>query len=261
MLRFFSKIRYRLAAQNRAAKYIRYAVGEILLVVIGILIALQVNNWNEHRKNHQDEIKYLEDFRHDLKNDIIQLEQLAKITTIKSDKCIKLLYIIKNNSEINLFEFSTDILNLLFGADFVPNDNTYTAFINSGSLNLIENDSIKTQLIQIYSNYEDINQAENFMKREYEQFIFNRAFEKIKNIEFFNLDTFAIEQKHIPDSVLIEQNAPMLRAKVKALLDDERFSNGLFSFSVNNRNISELYTETSDKIKVLLALINNELKE
>ncbi len=50
MLRFFSKRRYQLAAENRAAKYLRYAIGEILLVVIGILIALQVNNWNERLK-------------------------------------------------------------------------------------------------------------------------------------------------------------------------------------------------------------------
>ena len=50
MLRFFSKMRYKLAVENRVAKYLRYAVGEILLVVIGILIALQVNNWNDRRK-------------------------------------------------------------------------------------------------------------------------------------------------------------------------------------------------------------------
>ena len=49
MIRFFSKMRYKLAAQNKVASYIRYAVGEILLVVIGILIALQVNNWNQAR--------------------------------------------------------------------------------------------------------------------------------------------------------------------------------------------------------------------
>ncbi|MBN2615621.1 MAG: hypothetical protein JXR71_07985 [Bacteroidales bacterium] len=46
----FKNIRRKLAAENQLTKYLRYAIGEILLVVIGILIALQVNNWNEHRK-------------------------------------------------------------------------------------------------------------------------------------------------------------------------------------------------------------------
>jgi len=59
MLRFFSKMRYKLATENRAAKYLRYAIGEILLVVIGILIALQVNNWNETRKLQNEKYKLL----------------------------------------------------------------------------------------------------------------------------------------------------------------------------------------------------------
>ena len=50
MLRFFSKIRLKLAAENKPVKYMRYAIGEIVLVVIGIVIALQINNWNEKKK-------------------------------------------------------------------------------------------------------------------------------------------------------------------------------------------------------------------
>ncbi len=53
MIRFFRNIRQKLAAENKVMAYLRYAIGEILLVVIGILIALQINNWNEHRKENQ----------------------------------------------------------------------------------------------------------------------------------------------------------------------------------------------------------------
>ena len=50
MIKFFRKIRYDLMEKNKTGKYLKYAIGEIVLVVIGILIALQINNWNEHRK-------------------------------------------------------------------------------------------------------------------------------------------------------------------------------------------------------------------
>jgi len=51
MINFFRRIRKRLAEDNKPLKYLRYAIGEIVLVVIGILIALQINNWNERRKD------------------------------------------------------------------------------------------------------------------------------------------------------------------------------------------------------------------
>ncbi|MEJ2585762.1 MAG: DUF6090 family protein, partial [Robiginitalea sp.] len=59
MLRFFRQIRQRLLTENRFSKYLLYAVGEILLVVIGILIALQIDNWNEDRKERALEQKVL----------------------------------------------------------------------------------------------------------------------------------------------------------------------------------------------------------
>ena len=59
MLRFFRHIRQRLLTENRFSKYLLYAVGEIILVVIGILIALQINNWNEDRKMRQSERQIL----------------------------------------------------------------------------------------------------------------------------------------------------------------------------------------------------------
>ena len=63
MIKFFRHIRKNLLVENKTSKYFKYAIGEIILVVIGILIALQINNWNESRKSNQLEqalyLKYL----------------------------------------------------------------------------------------------------------------------------------------------------------------------------------------------------------
>ena len=66
MLRFFRKIRQRLVTDNKFSKYLLYAVGEILLVVIGILIALQGDNWNQERQERDEESLLLSGLREDL---------------------------------------------------------------------------------------------------------------------------------------------------------------------------------------------------
>ena len=73
MLPFFRRIRKNLADENRILKYSRYAIGEIVLVVIGILIALQINNWNEDQKSRKKELTYLENIRADLMMNIDEL--------------------------------------------------------------------------------------------------------------------------------------------------------------------------------------------
>ena len=69
MLKFFRKIRQNLIGKGDAKKYLLYAIGEILLVVIGILIALQINNWNQNRLNQIKELDYLQQLQSDLQAD------------------------------------------------------------------------------------------------------------------------------------------------------------------------------------------------
>ncbi|MRH99645.1 hypothetical protein GH721_03775 [Kriegella sp. EG-1] len=69
MIKFFRHIRQRLLSENKFSKYLLYAVGEIVLVVIGILIALSINNWNENRKLNEKREKYYQQVIIDLKND------------------------------------------------------------------------------------------------------------------------------------------------------------------------------------------------
>ena len=78
MIKFFRKIRQNLLMENKTSKYFKYAIGEIVLVVIGILIALQINNWNEQRKLSEKATKYVNKIKNDLKVDTLNIGKLIK---------------------------------------------------------------------------------------------------------------------------------------------------------------------------------------
>ena len=71
MIKFFRKIRQKMLTENKFSKYLLYAVGEIVLVVIGILIALSINNWNEEKNIKQSELQFLTRLKSDLTKDTI----------------------------------------------------------------------------------------------------------------------------------------------------------------------------------------------
>ena len=79
MIKFFRHIRQNLIMENKTGKYLKYAIGEIVLVVIGILIALQINNWNETKKEQAMTNKYLSGFVSDLEKDRAQLDNLINV--------------------------------------------------------------------------------------------------------------------------------------------------------------------------------------
>lgn len=98
MIKFFRQIRKSLIEQNKMGKYFKYALGEILLVVIGILIALQINNWNENRKELLHEKKTLGKFLQDLESDSI-FYQINLRRTVSINNLHRELYLIGSNQK------------------------------------------------------------------------------------------------------------------------------------------------------------------
>lgn len=94
MLRFFRKIRRNLLSDNTLGKYILYAVGEIVLVVLGILIALQINTWNEHRNNDAKILSFYKEVQTDLLKDIANFETIISSYKLKDS----LTYLVLNNT-------------------------------------------------------------------------------------------------------------------------------------------------------------------
>lgn len=157
MINFFRKIRKKLADDNKPLKYMRYAVGEIVLVVIGILIALSINNWNELRKSKNLEKEYLVRFLDDLNTDMIYYQsQIARIDELLVDysKFIEDAYQHQNSLE--------EFLKLIKYVDFPPgeltiNDATYTEIVNAGNLNIFRNPELKSGIINLYRSFHQLN--------------------------------------------------------------------------------------------------------
>ena len=140
MLRFFSKNRYQLAGENRVAKYLRYAIGEILLVVIGILIALQVNTWNQKRLAGIEEQTFLKNIHSEFLENKKSLEdKLAEINTGFQTTKILMNLIGKAKDEIE--EYNTDSLlySSLSSGEFKFSENTISDLLQSGRLQLLHN--------------------------------------------------------------------------------------------------------------------------
>lgn len=151
MIKFFRKIRQKLLEQNRVSKYLLYAFGEIILVVIGILIALQINNWNEIRKNKNYEKNMLAQMQKELKlnSDMINrwLPSLKEIViTINEVAAIKED---PNYPSDSLQQYLKRIKG--FGITISFNTSAYNA-INSGGLDKISNPAIRQQISDIYGN-------------------------------------------------------------------------------------------------------------
>ena len=84
MIKFFRHIRKSLIEDNKMGKYFKYAIGEILLVVIGILIALQVNNWNTERKKQITQTNYLEEIKANLEDDLLEILRVREFNQVKA---------------------------------------------------------------------------------------------------------------------------------------------------------------------------------
>jgi hypothetical protein len=101
MIPFFRKIRKKMADDNRPLKYMRYAVGEIVLVVVGILIALQINNWNESRKTKEFEHDILLDILIAMEENFAQLDRSFKCNKMAIESADIILNVIKENLPYN----------------------------------------------------------------------------------------------------------------------------------------------------------------
>ena len=220
MIGFFRKIRKQLADDNKPLKYMRYAIGEIVLVVIGILIALSINNWNERKKDQILEIKILTEIRENLLNDFNDHnENTAYLSHVVASSQIILDHL--NNGLPYQDSLATHFAWLPMAANFDPINSGYELWLSEG-VSIITNDSIRLGISRIY--VQKYKWLRDFLKdRQYmnNQPLFLDMMKKFKNYEHLKRGVPRdYEGLKIDDDfkVLVQQNAFMINSTLQLYL-------------------------------------------
>ena len=163
MIKFFRSIRQNLLNQGKTTKYFKYAIGEIVLVVIGILIALQINNWNEDRKVISREKSYIQSIYKDLKNDIKRINVCKSMLSNQYTIGIEVLKALehKDSKIMDSVKIATYLgLDLSEVLPVDREENTWDGLKILGKETFLINDSLTKQLNKFYAVYDE--QIERF---------------------------------------------------------------------------------------------------
>ncbi|MBT8185458.1 MAG: hypothetical protein KJN76_11510 [Eudoraea sp.] len=262
MLNFFRKIRKQLAADNKPFKYMRYAIGEIVLVVAGILIALQINNWNEERKDRNEEQQLLIQLREEYTSNLEQLDQKVSMRNRNLINSFKMLDYIDNPDNV----VADSIIYYLSACWATPTfDPIENDLINSGKLELIQDPNLKRLLTSWKTDVQQLNEVEQdwweyvsgrvdvyFTKTNLTRNKLNSHW-KSKNYQMALIDTVRTIQR-----VLGRSRHPV---DYFALLEDPELESHLAS-AIGAAEFQNLESATlRNEILLILELINNSLKD
>ncbi len=158
MIKFFRRIRQNLLSEGKTGRYLKYALGEIVLVVAGILIALQINNWNEGRKDRNQEQKILAQLADEFNSNLAQLENKIQLRENIMQQSADVLYFMDSKKEVHIDTLLRKMSVILLAPTFDPIQNEE---LNSENIQLIRNDSLRRYLSNWSSSIINLKEQEN----------------------------------------------------------------------------------------------------
>ena len=233
MIKFFRKIRQEYLNKGKTHKYFQYAIGEILLVVIGILIALSINNWNESRLLRKAEMNFYRNTKQQLLDDANNIASELRFNTKYSEQFKYAIQLIQSKNKGEIDSLGKIVVNLIDYSDFDGQGNIYETMVNSGNIKLLKNEVIIEKLRRLEETY----------------FYLNR-------MEAIHLDAVMLM---IPDVIQTAQ----LSTGIVENVDD------LYGFMFENRFVlavkltsekDEVYNRIIEEIDAIVQLIDSELK-
>ena len=246
--------------ENKTSKYFKYAIGEIVLVMVGILLALQVNTWNELSKERQSEKKYYKSLKLDIETDLVNLDTIIKQRMDIVDSAIKLSRLKPPKTLIQLKTFDSLKMKVFGWRSYSPRTNTLDELISSGGLNKIKNDSIKLYLLSIKEKNGIVVIYREHMRHEYENYLYDRSAQIVKGGPFINYGQ-SLAQKRLIHYTLSNKELQKLSTQAAIFLNDLIIQNGLNLAIRNNLGLITKYRDIKKDIAKLMKFLDEDVKE
>ena len=182
MIRAFNKIRAKYLKNRNSGRYFKYAIGEIILVVIGILLALQINSCNQEIMNGKKEQLYLKNLKVDMLKELNDIEAQLVFERKQFERVSGLIKDYYDDSKLSLDSVFFNSSSRLIGRKtFSKNDPTYTALLSTGDISLLKDDGFKNSLFEYYQKLEQLENILNnnnvfFVDQIYKPIILNNSY-------------------------------------------------------------------------------------
>lgn len=249
MIKFFRKIRQKLLGENRFSKYMIYAIGEIALVVIGILIALSINNSNEYRKNRETEKVYLNSLYDELLRDSAYFESTeSRLNAIEESGRNVIAVLAHPNKQVNdSLKFLMDIRLMIALDQKLPEPIIWKELQSSGNLRLIENRGL---IEMLYKHYHEVASCQKDYNDNAHPFILKGRYFDSKTFSISDQDDYFDNWKK--DNV----SSPEV---FSVLLHDEEF-HAIAKGIITGMMISkQQLLDVKKSVKLPLQLLRNEI--
>lgn len=254
MIKFFRRIRQQLLTENKFSRYLIYAIGEIILVVIGILIALAINNANQRSATKEKEQVYLMGLKSEFQTSRLKLKELIEVNRGNYEGAKEIVAYISDKNEPPTEKHFSE---LLFGAlssdiAFNPNNSLLNEMINSGSLKDISNSELRIHLTNWISNIEDIAQQENELE-----------FQRQKVIDIIRTDEISLRTIFDLSGTSQEIGLPKAQSNSSnlALFNSTEFENNMLIFILTSYATEKThYNPLMEHLNSILELIDAEIK-
>lgn len=241
-------------AEKNFTKYLLYAIGEIVLVVIGILIALQINNSNEAHKEREKEIHYLKNIKTDLQITIDELDRYMEVRNGSIQAAEQIIAHIEGKPIEDIEDFNALGLPIYNWQKFYQNNNTFQELVNSGNLALISNDSIKNTLLNIETLYKKLKSEEEHYRFDTEELIYKPLYNTMDLNPMVNNFLYRVSDG------AQGKDTPIPEDYFDSFLQNTQIKNGFLMTILEYGTMNAQMQEMKEMAEALISLIDREIE-